>query len=47
MERLISSFAVDSDGTRQAARDSSMPRSRRTHLDKEIGELEDYNRHRH
>lgn len=47
LERLLSLFAVDSEGTRSAARESSMPRSRARHLEKERGEVEDYIRHRH
>ncbi len=47
LERLVSLFAVDSDTTRTAARDSSMPRSRKRHLEKELGEREDYDRHHH
>ena len=47
LERLQSLFAVDSAGTRHAARQSSLPRSQRTHIDKEIGERQDYERHRH
>ncbi len=47
LERLVSSFAVDSEGTREAAREASLPRSRKIHIDKEIGEREDYERHRH
>lgn len=47
LERLLSLFAVDSDTTRTANRESSMPKSRQRHVDKEIGEFEDYKRHRH
>ncbi len=47
LELLPSLFAVDSTGTREAARRASMPRSRKTHQDKEVGEREDYERHRH
>ena len=47
LERLLSLFAVDSEGTRDAARQASMPRSVKRHQEKEIGELEDYQRHRH
>jgi putative FmdB family regulatory protein len=47
LERLVSLFAVDSESTRHAARQSSLPQRQRTHLDKEIGEREDYERHRH
>lgn len=45
LERLVSLFAVDSEGTRQAARASSMPRSVRQQADREVGELEDFKRH--
>ncbi|MCA1583344.1 MAG: zinc ribbon domain-containing protein [Acidobacteria bacterium] len=47
LERLVSLFAVDSDGTRQAARASSLPRSRKNQFDREVGEREEYERHRH
>jgi len=47
LDRLLSLFSVDSDGTRAAARQSSLPRSRKTQLDKEVGEREEYERHRH
>ena len=47
LEQLPSLFAVDTAGTREASRESSMPKSRSTHIDKEIGEREDYERHRH
>ena len=47
LERLVSLFAVDSEGTRAAARQSSMPRARKTQVDKEVAELETYERHRH
>jgi putative FmdB family regulatory protein len=45
LERLVSLFAVDSAGTRQAARDSSMPRSVKRQADREVGEIEDFKRH--
>jgi len=47
LEQLLSLFAVNSDGTRAAARKSSMPRSRSIQQDKEVGEREEYERHRH
>jgi putative FmdB family regulatory protein len=47
LERLVSLFAVDSAGTREAARQSSMPRARKTQADKEVAGLETYERHRH
>ena len=45
LERLVSLFAVDSEGTRDAARQKSMPRSEKVHREKEIGEIEDFKRH--
>lgn len=45
LERLISSFAVDSDTTRDTARQKSMPRSVKQHQEKERGEIEDWKRH--
>ena len=47
LEQRLSLFAVNSDGTRAAARRSSMPRSRGIQQDKEVGEREEYERHRH
>jgi putative FmdB family regulatory protein len=47
LERLTSLFAVDSEGSRQAARAASMPKAVRTHREREIGEVEEYRRHRH
>lgn len=47
LERLVSSFAADSEGTRDAARQSSLPRSRRLQRDREVAERETYERHRH
>lgn len=47
LERLVSSFAPDSEGTRQAARQSSLPRSRKVQMDREVAERETYERHRH
>ena len=44
---LVWLFSVDSEGTRRAARESSLPRSRKTQLDKEVSEREEYERHRH
>lgn len=45
LERLVSLFAVDSEGTRQEARDSSMARGVGRQKDREVGELEDFKRH--
>jgi len=47
LEQLPSLFAVDSAGTREASRRSSLPRSQKVHHDKDVGEQEDYDRHRH
>jgi putative FmdB family regulatory protein len=47
LERLVSLFAVDSEGTRDAARQSSLPRSRKVQMDKEVADRETYERHRH
>lgn len=47
LERLVSSFAPDSEGTRDAARQSSLPRSRKVQRDREVAERETYERHRH
>lgn len=44
LERLPSLFAVDSDGTRDAARQSSLRRSRQRQFEREIGEREDFDR---
>jgi putative FmdB family regulatory protein len=44
LERLVSMFAVDSDGTRQVARAKSMPAARGVHREKERGEREDHER---
>jgi putative FmdB family regulatory protein len=47
LERLISSFAVDSAGTRQANRDRSMAKGVARQRDKEIADKELYDRHHH
>ena len=47
LERLVSSFAANSEGTRDAARQSSLPRSRKLQMDREVAERETYERHRH
>ena len=45
LERLISSFAVDSETTRDTARQRSMPKSVTRQHEKERGEIEDWKRH--
>lgn len=47
LERLVSLFAVDSDGTRQSARDRSMARAVKRQQDKEVADVELYARHHH
>jgi putative FmdB family regulatory protein len=47
LERLLSRFAVDSAGTRQANRDRSMAKSVARQRDKEIADNELYDRHHH
>jgi putative FmdB family regulatory protein len=47
LERLVSLFAVDSDGTRQAARDKSMARSVKRQQDKDVADVELFERHHH
>jgi len=47
LERRLSLFAVDSDGTRQAARDRSMAKGVKRQQDKEVADVELYNRHHH
>ena len=47
LERLLSLFAVDSDGTRQAARDRSMAKGIKRQQDKDVADVELYNRHHH
>jgi putative FmdB family regulatory protein len=47
LERLLSLFAVDSDGTRQAAREGSMAKGIKRQRDKEVADVELYNRHHH
>jgi putative FmdB family regulatory protein len=47
LERLVSLFAVDSDGTRQAARDTSMARSVKRQQDKDVADIERYERLHH
>jgi putative FmdB family regulatory protein len=47
LERLVSLFAVDSDGTRQAARDRSMGRAVKRQQDKDIADVELFERHHH
>lgn len=47
LERLLSLFAVDSDGTRQAARARSMGKAVKRQQDKDVADVELYERHRH
>ena len=47
LERLVSLFAVDSDGTRQTARDRSMAKSVKRQQDKDVADIELYKRHHH
>ena len=47
LERLISAFAVDSEGTRQTARARSLPRAKQVQRDKDVAERELFERHRH
>jgi putative FmdB family regulatory protein len=47
LERLLSLFAVDSEGTRQAARTTSMATGVKRQQDKEVADVELYNRHHH
>ena len=47
LERLISLFAVDSDGTRRAARATSMAKGVKRQQDKEVADVELYKSHHH
>ena len=47
LERLVSLFAVDSDGTRQTARDKSMAKSVKRQHDSDVADVELYERHHH
>ena len=47
LERLLSLFAVDSEGTRQSARTKSMATGVKRQQDKEVADVELYNRHHH
>ncbi len=47
LERQVSLFAVDSDGTRQHARERSMTRAVKRQQDKEVADVELYERHHH
>lgn len=47
LEKLLSLFAVDSDGTRQANRDRAMPKAVGRQRDKDIADKELYDRHHH
>lgn len=47
LEKLLSLFAVDSNGTRQANRNRSMPKAVGRQRDKDIADKELYDRHHH
>lgn len=47
LERLASLFAVDSAGTRQAARDSSMTNAVKRQREKDAADVALYERHHH
>ena len=47
LDRLVSLFAVDSDGTRQTARDKSMAKSVNRQRDKDVADVELFERHHH
>ena len=47
LERLLSLFAIDSEGTRQSARTKSMATGIKRQQDKEVADVELYNRHHH
>lgn len=47
LERLVSLFAVDSDGTRQSARDRSMAKSVKRQQDSDVADVELFERHHH
>ena len=47
LERLVSMFAVDSAGTREAAREKSLPKAKTRQLDKEVADRELFERHHH
>ena len=47
LERLLSLFAVDSEASRQAARSTSMAKGVKRQQDKEVADVELYNRHHH
>ena len=47
LERLLSLFAVDSESTRQSARSTSMATGVKRQRDKEVADVELYNRHHH
>ena len=47
LEKQISLFAVDSEGTRQTARATSMAKSVKRQQDKEVADVELYERHHH
>ena len=47
LEKQISLFAVASEGTRQTARATSMARNVKRQQDKEVADVELYERHHH
>lgn len=47
LERQVSLFAVDSAGTRQTARDRSMAKSVKRQHDKDVADVELFERHHH
>jgi putative FmdB family regulatory protein len=47
LERLLSLFAVDSESSRQSARARSMAPGVKRQRDKEVADVELYNRHHH
>ncbi len=47
LEKQISLFAVDSEGTRQSARATSMAKSMKRQQDKEVADVELHERHHH
>ena len=47
LERMLSLFAVNSEGTRQSARTKSMATGVQRQRDKEVADVELYNRHHH
>ena len=47
LERLLSMFAVDSEGTRQASLGSARKANRKTQIDKAVADREEIEHHRH